>query len=431
MITDATRVAACLVGLGPDVRIVGVDDALGRPLLVHVETTGEPTCPAGCWTRPLSKDRQRVELVDLPVFGRPTRLVWHKRRWECPNPGCLMVTWTEQNNSIAPARTSMTTRAGRWVTFQVGACARPVSDLAAELGCGWHTINRAVIGYGAALLEADTDRIGAVRALGLDETLFVRTGAYRRRAWATSVVDVGAGRLLDLVEGRTATAAADWLDAQPEEWRDQIIYATLDLSGPYRAAFGSMLPAAIQVADPFHVVRLGTVALDQVRRRVQQETLGHRGRKGDPLYRIRRPLTMASERLDDKTLTRLRGHLAAGDPHGEVRNAWHAREILRSIYTEAHADPLGFVTELAADLQDESCPPEINRLGRTLHRWRHEIAAWHHAQVTNGPTEAINNLIKRVKRAAFGMRIFEHYRIRALLYAGGVNWALLATITPR
>lgn len=139
---------------------------------------------------------------------------------------------------------------------------------------------------------------------------------------------------------------------------------------------------------------------------------------------------MASERLTDVALTRLRGHLAAGDPRGEVRNAWHAREVVRSIYTEPHADPLSFVTELAADLRDESCPPEINRLGRTIHRWRHEIANWHHSPVTNGPTEAINGLIKRVKHAAFGMRVFEHYRIRALLYAGQANWDLLNHVTP-
>lgn len=213
----------------------------------------------------------------------------------------------------------MTTRAGRWATFQVGACARPVSDLATELGCAWDTVNRAVIGYDAALLEADTDRIGTVRALGLDETLFVRHGRFRRREWTTSVVDIGAGVLLDMVEGRTATAADDWLEAQPQEWRDQIAYATLDLSGPYRAAFTRMLPHAVQVADPFHVVRVATQALDEVRRRVQQDTLGHRGRKHDPLYRIRRPLTMASERLDDTALTRLCGHLAAGDhAHGDL-----------------------------------------------------------------------------------------------------------------
>jgi transposase len=51
--------------------------------------------------------------------------------------------------------------------------------------------------------------------------------------------------------------------------------------------------------------------------------------------------------------------------------------------------------------------------------------------VSNGPTEAANNLIKRVKRAAFGFTSFRNYRIRALPYAGKPNWSLLATITPR
>ena len=64
-------------------------------------------------------------------------------------------------------------------------------------------------------------------------------------------------------------------------------------------------------------------------------------------------------------------------------------------------------------------------------RWREQIAAWHQAHVSNGPTEAVNNLIKHVKRVAFGFTKFAHYRIRALLYAGRPNWELLATITPR
>ena len=54
----------------------------------------------------------------------------------------------------------------------------------------------------------------------------------------------------------------------------------------------------------------------------------------------------------------------------------------------------------------------------------------HTAQVSNGPTEAANNLIKRVKRAAFGFTSFRNYRIRALLYAGKPDWSLLKTIAP-
>ncbi len=69
-------------------------------------------------------------------------------------------------------------------------------------------------------------------------------------------------------------------------------------------------------------------------------------------------------------------------------------------------------------------PVEVRSLAGTLRRWRAQIIAWHTARVSNGPTEALNNLIKRVKRVAFGMRRFRHYRIRVLLYAGRPNWDL-------
>jgi transposase len=58
-------------------------------------------------------------------------------------------------------------------------------------------------------------------------------------------------------------------------------------------------------------------------------------------------------------------------------------------------------------------------------RWQHQIAAWHRRHPTNGPTEVINNLVRRVKRVAFGMTSWINYRTRALLYAGRPNWSLL------
>ena len=193
-----------------------------------------------------------------------------------------------------------------------------------------------------------------------------------------------------------------------------------------------MLPDAVQVADPFHLVKLANQKLDECRRRVQNETVGHRGREDDPLYRCRRLLTKADERLDENGRTKLLGLLDAGDPRGEVRMAWHAKEVVRQIYTHTN-DELAdeFVARLGRDLQDDSCPIEVRSLGRTLVRWKDQIAAWHRAHVSNGPTEAANNLIKRIKRVAFGFTNFRNYRVRVLLYAGKPNWDLLPTITPR
>ncbi len=429
MEVDPIRVCELLVGLG-EVTVLGATDEPGGPVRIYVETRGpRPPCP-GCGGPVWVKDQRPVELVDLAAFGRPARLVWHKNRWSCPAEGCGVGSFTETAAHIAAARLLMTDRAGRWVTEQVGRRGRPVMDLARELGCDWHTINDTVIAYGTPLVD-DPDRIGEVEALGLDEVLFARLGPWRTLAWSTSIVDVAAGQLLDVIEGRSSGGACEWLAGRDQAWLDGISWAVLDLSGPWRLAFTTMLPDATQVADPFHLVKLANTRLDEVRRRVQNETLGHRGHKDDPLYRSRRLLTKADERLDDRGRNKLLGLLEAGDPRGEVRMAWHAKEVVRSIYD--HTDPglaVEFVTRLGTDLQDQSCPPEVRQLGRTITRWRDQISAWHRAHVSNGPTEAANNLIKRVKRVAFGFTRFRNYRLRALLYAGKPNWDRLATITP-
>ena len=259
-----------------------------------------------------------VELVDLPAFGRPARLVWRKHRWSCVSQDCPAGSWTEEVPAIAAARLVMTDRAGRWVTEQVGRWGRTVNEVAVELGCDWHTVNDTVIAYGTALVDDDPDRIGghrpgprrdAVRAPGPVAAPAVvdlhrrrpRRPPARRRPWSQRRRALCRGSPL---EDRTGWTGID--------------FATLDLSGPYRSVFDTMLPDATQVADPFHLVKLANATLDECRRRVQNETLGHRGRKHDPLYRCRRLLTKADERLDDKGRTKLLGLLDAGDPRGEV-----------------------------------------------------------------------------------------------------------------
>ena len=70
----------------------------------------------------------------------------------------------------------------------------------------------------------------------------------------------------------------------------------------------------------------------------------------------------------------------------------------------------------------------MRHLVRTLSNWFDQIVAWHLARVSNGPTEGMNNLIKRVKRVAFGFTNFKNYRIRVLLYAGKPNFRVLDSI---
>ena len=154
-----------------------------------------------------------------------------RRRWRCPAPGCGAGSFSEQDPAIAPRRELLTTRAGRWATRRAGR-GEPVSDIAATLGCDWHTVNRSVRRWGSALLAADTERISRVHALGLDEHLMWRRGRFRARAWATSIVDVGRGQLLDIVAGRTAEAPKRWLLGRPRSWLAAVRWAVPGPVGP-------------------------------------------------------------------------------------------------------------------------------------------------------------------------------------------------------
>ena len=84
--------------------------------------------------------------------------------------------------------------------------------------------------------------------------------------------------------------------------------------------------------------------------------------------------------------------------------------------------------ELIGHCRRRSMPAELQKLGRTLQAWFDKICNYHLARISNGPTEALNSLIKRIKRIGFGFRNFHNYRIRALLYAGKPNWRVLGSI---
>src|SRR5512132_3710399 len=151
-------------------------------------------------------------------------------------------------------------------------------------------------------------------------------------------------------------------------------------------------------------------------------TLGHRGPKHDPLYRIRKLLLTAAEQLTEQGRARLRAGLAAGDPGGEVAAAWQGKELLRAVYAAVGMAAARAALDRFYRWADGVQVPELSRLARTVRAWEAEILAWHRtAGCSNGPTEAINLLVKKVKRVGHGFGNFANYWLRLLLHCG-VRW---------
>ncbi len=421
---DGTGLAEALLGLD-GFRVLAVVESGSGELTITVESTATATGCAACGTRAEAQDRRPVTYRDLECFGWPVRLVWRKRRWRCRQEDCEARTWTETDEAMA-ARVLLTRRAAVEVTVMVGRDARPVAEQARRFGVAWDTIHDAVEEFGRPLVD-DPARVGTVRQLGVDETSYKAATPEAATVYATGMIDLDRRIVIDLIEGRSGSDLRRWLLRQPGGWLRAVKVVATDLTDAYRSGMVGLLDHARKVADPFHVVRVAQRCLDAIRRRVQNDTLGHRGRKGDPLYKIRKILLTGDERLTERGRTRLLEGLRLGDPNDEVLGGWLAREMVRDIYL---TDSINLATivlgrTIRACLDDDV--PELRSLGLTLRKWWTEILNHHRTGASNGPTEGLNLCIKKVKRAGHGYRCFDHYRLRVLLHAGGCDWTKLTT----
>jgi transposase len=405
--------------------VLAVSDYAGE-LEQAIETTADLVgCPE-CGAVAQLHNRRPTWVRDLPSGGRPVMLVWVKRVWRCPQVVCPKQTWTETSEAIGP-RASLTRRARAEICRRVGQEGASVASVAREFGIGWATAMAAVREHGRPRVE-DPSRLDGVEAVGLDETVFQAASATRSTSFITGIVDLTrragtSARLLDVIADRSASALTDWMTQRTTAWRAEIGVAALDPYRGYACALRASLPYAVRVLDAFHVVRLGFAAVDQVRCRIQREQTGHRGRTGDPLYRIRRLLRRGADHHTQRSWTRLLVGLAAGDtPDEQLARTWIAAQDLRLIF---HC-PNRTQAEQALDRWLTSCAnsaiPELIRLATTIGSWRTELLAYFTTGgISNGPTEAINLLIKKIKRVGHGFRNFDNYRLRLLLHCG-VDW---------
>ena len=269
--SDGIGMVKMLLGLpGMDVLEVVEGD---NELVVKVETTETVGWCPGCGSRAQAQDRTTRSVRDLSCFGRAVRLEVWCRRWRCREALCATKTWTE-NVEALDATAVLTRRAGAEACRQVGQQARPVAAVAREFGVCWWTVMNAVIEHGTPLVDTP-DRVGMVAKLGVDETSFQAARPGVATKYVTGLVDLERRAMIDMTPGNRAADLRRWCANADPAWLAKIEVVATDLAESYRAGLSPHLDHCVRVADPFHVVRVANRCMDTVRRRVQNEQLGH------------------------------------------------------------------------------------------------------------------------------------------------------------
>ena len=377
-----------------------------------------------CGCEGVPRDTVKRRLAHEPLGWRPTTLVVTVCRYRCT--GCGHV-WRQDMSKAAEPRAKLSRRGLEWALAGVVCQHLTVARVADGLGVAWNTANDAVLAEGRRVLIDDDHRFDGVQVIGVDEHVWRHTR--RGDKFVTVIIDLtpirdgtGPARLLDMVEGRSKQAFKQWLADRPQSWRQGLQVVAMDGFTGFKTATTEELPAATAVMDPFHVVRLGGDALDRCRRRVQLNTCGHRGYKGDPLYAARRTLHTGAGLLTDKQKDRL-DRLFADDAHVEVEATWGVYQQMISAYREPDRRKGRAVMSKLIESISTGVPnplTEIITLGRTLKKRAADVLAYFDRPGTsNGPTEAINGRLEHLRGSALGFRNLTHYIARCLLETGG------------
>lgn len=326
------------------------------------------------------RPRRTTRPRDVPYGEAPLAVRWHKVQWACRERACPRRTFTEQIVEI-PAGARLTGRLRRHVAAGVAA--------GAAVSAACRGLMSWPIGHAAWVARADAQLAEPepVRVLGIDETRRGRptwaqdpdTGRWRlSEPFETNFVDLdGPGGLLGQTAGRTSAAVVDWLDERGQVWKDTVQIVAMDPCASYRAAVRRALPAALIVADHFHLVRLANQAVTDVRRRVTWDTHGRRGRSSDPAWAARRRLLRGRERLSGPQFARMWNDLIDGDPTGQILTAWIAKEELRALLALARTGGQRHqVTNRLFRFYSwcaDSKLPELERLAGTIDAWWPEV----------------------------------------------------------
>jgi transposase len=265
------------------------------------------------------------------------------------------------------------------------------APIARLLRVGWHTIGPIVARVVADHL--DEDRLTGLVAVGVDEI------SYRRHhRYLTTVADHHTGAIVWCAPGRNSATLAGFFDDLGDRKRS-IRAVSIDMSGEYQRAIRQAVPDAEICFDPFHVVRLGARATDQVRRdewnrHDRSHTPAGRWVKGTRWSLLKAP--------ENQTVGQLATLWEVQQANRSLYRAFLLREELRLLYhlPDPELAPAHLDAWLAWASRSRLRP--FVRLARTLREHRTGILAAIRLGLSNGRLEGLNSKIRLLSHRAFG-----------------------------
>ena len=278
------------------------------------------------------------------------------------------------------------------------------------MGISWQAVGSIVERVVARQL--DPARLHGLKRIGVDEF------SYRKRHhYLTVVVDHDRRRVVWAGKGRSAETLEAFFDRLGPAGCERIELVTADLASSWQKALRAKVPQARVVFDRFHVERLATEAVDDVRRAEQR---GADAKTAKTLKGSRYCLLKHPKRLKRGEKRRL---AAVRRANRALDRAYELKEYLATILEQATPDDAGELLDQWLDWASRSRLAPFVKLARTIRKHAVGILAYLDTKMTNGLVEGINNKLRVIARRAYGFH--SHGALISMLFlcCGGIELA--------
>jgi transposase len=278
------------------------------------------------------------------------------------------------------------------------------------MGISWATVGDIVERVVARKL--DGDRLDELEVIGVDEF------SYRKRhRYVTVVVDHQQARIVWAAEGRSAKTLGSFFELLGDDRRSRILGATIDIAGGYIKAIRQWLPNAAIIFDRFHVQRLASDAVDEVRREEVRRQAGD-GEKSRSIKKSRFALLKSPWNLTRRERDKL---CDIQRTNKRLYRAYLLKETLAKAldYVQAGRAEKALNEWLSWAARSRLAP--FKRVARTIRKHKEGILEYIRSRFTNAVVEGFNNRIRMVARRAFGYHSASALMAMMFLCCGGIT----------
>jgi transposase len=268
------------------------------------------------------------------------------------------------------------------------------------------TVERVVLAQSEATVDLAA-RYAQVRRLGIDE-LSHRKG---KGDYICVLTDLERGTVVDILPDRKKATLLAHFQELGADFCAQITHVSCDLWDAYLGVAQQCFPQAQVVLDRFHVTKMLNEGLDEYRK-----SLRRKEPKVESYRRLKHMLGKQYHTLSDASLDYLaQAFESDGGKSGGLHQRYFLREDFHHILDNEStvADAAKALTKWIAKVEAAKLP-EFDRFINMAKKYSIYILNYVIDQVSNAVTEGLNNLIRSIKRIAWGMPSFVHLRVRVL-----------------